>query len=151
WHPEKVDRLVAINLPHPLAMAEALAHFNLRQYLRSSYVGFFQIPRLPEWLLSRNDFSLLKRGLTASARPGAYSPEDLSRLARAWGQAGAVSGMLGWYRAVWRSRRQVLASRAQFERIAAPTLILWGERDLALGVELAEASPKYCASCKLLR
>ena len=59
--------------------------------------------------------------------------------------------MLGWYLAFSRTRRQVLASRAQFEHIAAPTLILWGERDLALGVELAEASVRYLSDGRLMR
>jgi pimeloyl-ACP methyl ester carboxylesterase len=151
WHPRLVTRLVTINLPHPLAMADAVARGNLLQYLRSWYVGLFQVPRFPEWLLGRSGFALLMRGLTATGRRGAFSPEVLARHAEAWAQPGALSAMLGWYRAVWRSRAQVLASRAQFEHIAAPTLILWGERDLALGAELAVASPKYCANARLVR
>ena len=151
WHPQRLRRLVVINLPHPLAMADALARFNLRQYLRSSYVAYFQLPRLPEWSLSRNHFALLKRGLQRSSLPGAFPDEDLERHMEAWSQPGALTAMLGWYRAVWRSRRQVLASRAQFNRISAPALILWGERDLALGVELAEASVPHLADGRLVR
>lgn len=151
WHPERVRRLVVINLPHPLAMADALAKFNLRQYLRSSYVGFFQIPALPEWLLGRNNFAALKRGLRGPSQPGSFSNEELDRYAESWARPGALSAMLGWYRAVWLSRRQVLASRAQFERIAAPTLLLWGDHDAALGVELAEASVPYMADGRLVR
>jgi epoxide hydrolase 4 len=151
WHPQRVQRLAVINLPHPLALAEALAHGNVRQYLRSWYVGFFQIPRLPEWILSRNGFAVMRRALLGSARPGAYSADDLARHVEAWSQPGALSAMLGWYRAVFRSRRQVLNSRAQFQRIAAPTLILWGEHDVALGVGLAEASTRYLADGRLVR
>jgi pimeloyl-ACP methyl ester carboxylesterase len=151
WHPERLRRLAVINLPHPLAMADALARFNLRQYLRSWYVGFFQIPELPEWALSRNNFSLLKRGLRYSSRPGTFSDEELAHYVCAWSQPGALSATLGWYRAVWRSRRQVEESRARFERIAAPTLLLWGEKDVALGVELAEASVPHLANGRLVR
>ena len=151
WHPQRVERLAVINLPHPLALAEALAHGNWRQALRSWYIAFFQIPRLPEWLLRRNESALLRRTLRGSARPGAYSDADLAEHVAAWSQPGALSAMLGWYRAVWRSRRLVLASRPQFERIAAPTLILWGEQDVALGVELAEASRRYLSDGRLVR
>ncbi len=151
WHPQRVQRLAVINLPHPLAMADALAHFNLRQYLRSTYVAFFQIPGLPEWLLRRNNFAVLKRTLRSTSSPGAFPDADLDRYIEAWSQPGALSAMLGWYRAVWRSRAQVLASRAQFDRIAAPTLLLWGERDAALGVELAEASVPHMADGRLVR
>lgn len=151
WNPERVRRLAVINLPHPLAMTEALEHFNLRQYLRSTYVVFFQIPGLPEWLLSRNNFTVLRRGLRSTSRPGAFSDDDLGLYTDAWSQPGALSAMLGWYRAVWRTRRQVLSSRAQFERITAPVLLLWGERDSALGVELAEASVPHMADGRLVR
>jgi epoxide hydrolase 4 len=151
WHPQRLGRLVVINLPHPLAMADALAHLNLRQYLRSATVGFFQIPALPEWALSRNNFALLKRGLQRTSLPGAFPDEELEHYVQAWSQPGTLTAMLGWYRAVWRSRRQVLASRPQFNRIEAPALFLWGERDLALGVELAEASIPYLANGRLKR
>ena len=59
--------------------------------------------------------------------------------------------MLGWYRAVGASWRQVTASRAQFARVTVPSLLLWGERDVALGVELAEASLPYLADGSLVR
>src|SRR5262249_59055153 len=118
-------------------------HFNLKQVMRSAYVGFFQLPRLAEWSLCRKNFSLLKRGLRVSSLPGAFTDEDLERHVQAWSQAGALSAMLGWYRAVGKSWRQVEASRDQFSCIRTPALILWGERDPALGLELAEASVPY--------
>ena len=151
WHPRQVRRLVVLNLPHPLALAEALARLNLRQYLRSWYIGLFQIPKLPEWGLRRDDFAVMRRMLRATVRPAAFSDEDLARYVEAWSQPGALSAMLGWYRAVGRTRQQLEASRAEFSRIAAPALILWGERDIALGVELAEASLAYLADGRLVR
>ena len=151
WHPERVRRLMVINLPHPLALADALAGFNLRQSLRSWYIAYFQLPRVPEWSLSRNQYALLKRALQRTSLPGAFTDEDLARHVEAWSQPGALTAMLGWYRAVWQSRRQLLASRAHFNRITTPALILWGERDLALGVELAEASVPHLADGRLVR
>jgi len=151
WHAQQVRHLMVINLPNLLAMADSLARFNLRQFVRSTYAAYFQLPRLPEWSLRRNNFALLKRGLRGTALPGAYTDEDLARYADAWAQPGALSAMLGWYRAVWTSRRQVLASRAQWSRIAAPTVMLWCERDRALGVELAEASRPLMANGRLIR
>jgi pimeloyl-ACP methyl ester carboxylesterase len=151
WHPARLQRLVVINLPHPLAMSAALRHFNLRQYLRSTYVAYFQLPRLPEWSLRRNNFALVRRGLCGSALPGAFGADDLAHLQAAWGQPGALTAMLGWYRAVAASWRQVSASQEAFRRIAAPALLLWGERDIALGVELAEASRPYIPNGRLVR
>ena len=129
----------------------ALARLNWRQYIRSWYIGYFQLPGLPEWMLGRDQCALLKRSLRQSAGPGAFPDGDLEHYVGAWSQPGALTSMLGWYRAVWRSRRQVLDSQAQFSRIATPTVLLWGERDIALGVELAEASMPYLADGRLVR
>jgi pimeloyl-ACP methyl ester carboxylesterase len=151
WYPARVRHLAVINLPHPLALSDALRHGNLRQNLRSTYVAFFQLRRVPEWALGRNQFALVKRTLRGSSLPGAYSELDLERHTEAWAQPGALTAMLGWYRAVGASWRQVSASRAQFSRIATPTLLLWGERDVALGVDLAEASMPYTVAGRLVR
>jgi pimeloyl-ACP methyl ester carboxylesterase len=151
WHPERVRRLAVANLPHPLALLAAIQHFNWRQYLRSWYFAFFQVPRLPEWLFSRRDFALLRQLRTATERPNAFTEVDIERCVAAWAQPGALTAMLGWYRATGRSGRHVAETRTQFERIKPPALILWGERDVALGVELAEASVAYLADGRLVR
>jgi pimeloyl-ACP methyl ester carboxylesterase len=151
WHPERVLRLAAANLPHPLALLTAFKHFNLRQYLRSWYIVFFHLPRLPEWLLGYRDFALMRQLRQATIRRDAYTDHDIEHYVSAWAQPGALTAMLGWYRAFGRSGQQMVATRAQFESIRPPTLILWGERDVALGVELAEASVPYLADGRLVR
>ena len=151
WHPERVQRLVAINLPHPLALGAALRHMNLTQYLRSWYIGLFQIRGVPEWLLRRRNFATLRQLRHGTTRPDAFSDTDIEHYAQAWSQPGALSAMLGWYRAVGQSRKQVGAARQKFEHIRPPTLILWGERDIALGVELAEASLAFLDDGRLVR
>src|SRR5438270_403059 len=83
-----------------LALADALVSCNLRQYMRSWYIAYFQLPRLTEWSLSRNHFALLRRGLQRTSLPGAFTDEDLERHVEAWSQPGALAAMLGWYRAV---------------------------------------------------
>ena len=44
-HPEMLDRLVVMNLPHPVRMFEGLA--TAAQLCRSWYIFFFQLPWLP--------------------------------------------------------------------------------------------------------
>ncbi len=151
WHPERVNRLAVANLPHPLALLAAIQHLNWRQYLRSWYAVFFQLPWLPEWLLRRRDFALLRQLPCATLRPDAFTVGDIERYVGAWAQPGALTATLGWYRAFGPSGRQVRKTRVEFEVIEPPTLILWGERDVALGVELAEASVQYLADGRLVR
>ena len=80
---------------------------------------FFQIPRVSESLLSRNDFRLFRRLLKGVPDLGRYV-DDLSR-------PGALTAALNWYRAnakPWRVQ--------QVPNVSAPTLGMWGTRDVAL-------------------
>jgi pimeloyl-ACP methyl ester carboxylesterase len=134
-----VERLAILNVPHPAVMS-AYLRSNLRQVLRSWYIFFFQVPWFPEALLSVNRASGLARLLRASSKQGSFSDHDLEGYREAWLQTGAVSAMLGWYRAAMRYPGEVFHD----QRISMPALILWGARDVALGLAMAEASLEYC-------
>lgn len=56
-----------------------------------------------------------------------------------------MTSMINWYRAL-RYRTARRASR----RISAPTLIIWGANDIALGRELARQSVDYCDDGRLV-
>ena len=143
--PERVDRLGIVNVPHPTAFRRTLLG-NREQLRRSWYAVAFQFPVLPEWAAARNDFSLWTRVLTDSVPPGTFDEADLDRYRAAWGRPRAARSMVNWYRAVPRYPR--LPPR---ESVAAPTLIVWGERDEALVPELAPRSLSYCVDGRLER
>jgi len=137
-HPEVLGRLVVMNCPHPAAMARAL-RTNPRQMRRSWYVLFFQLPWLPERLLTRPGAF---RGPLRSARPGAFSDEDLSAYERAFSVPGVATAALNYYRAAF---REGLRGRGTGEGrlIATPTLVIWGDADFALGPELVDGMARY--------
>jgi len=138
-HPARVERLCILNAPHPVAFREYLrTHPSQRR--RSRYIGFFQVPVLPEAVLGARDCALLRRTLVRSSRRGTFTPADLEGYLAAWRQPGALTGMLNWYRALTRARPSPPASL----RVACPALILWGERDAFLETGLATASAAYC-------
>jgi pimeloyl-ACP methyl ester carboxylesterase len=128
-HPEAVDRLVALNCPHPAVMVRALRS-NLGQIRKSWYMFVFQIPWLPEWTFLRDNAQTLKNVLRRSAkRPDTFSDADLDEYARAFSAPGAATAAINYYRAAARSK-------VPSGKIKAPTLIIWGEDDIALGIEL---------------
>lgn len=149
--PQHVQTLSILNVPHPAIGVRSVLRGNLRQFLRSSYVYFFQIPWLPEWLLRRQGYALMRRAVSATARPGAFTETDLDRYTQAWAQPGALRAMLGWYRAFMRRSGHTFRESAGLPRYAMPALLLWGERDVALGVELAEQSARLLANGRLVR
>jgi epoxide hydrolase 4 len=143
-HPGRVERLAVLNALHP-AIARSYLLRHPGQMLRSWYVGFFQIPGLPEALLSTGGHAALRRSLTGTSRPGTFSETDLDAYARAWSEPGALTAMVNWYRAL---RHFQAKGRA---RVAVPTLLLWGVRDRFLEAGLAEESLDLCDQGRLHR
>jgi len=137
-HPEHVERLAILNVPHPAVMRRHLLS-SPRQMLRSWYVFFFQLPGLPERFLARDRFANLARAVRGG-RKGTCTREDLERYREAWAQPGALTAMLSWYRAAFRSGGRRLPRL----RVSVPTLVLWGARDRYLGREMAEPSVALC-------
>lgn len=130
--PEVVDRLVVLNCPHPLMMARAFRS-DWRQLLRSWYMFFFQLPVLPERMLLRGGAAFLDGAFSGSAiNKAAFTAADILEYKKALLKPGAASGALGYYRAAFRNP---LALRG-LRNITAPTLLIWGEEDAALGKEL---------------
>lgn len=130
--PEVVERLAVLNCPHPAVFLRALRS-NPRQLLRSWYIGFFQLP----WLAERSMRGRVGELIASSARPGAFTAEDRRRFTEAFDADGVATAALNYYRAALRFPSSVRAATSGAP-IAAPTLLVWGDRDQALGPELAE-------------
>lgn len=142
-HPDRIERAAILNGPHPATM---LGHIRRhpRQALKSWYIGFFQLPLLPEFSLSAGNFRMLRRTLARTAMPGGFVPEDWPLYQTAWGRPGALTAMLNWYRALPYSLRSAAASR-----IRVPVRILWGERDAFLASSLAESAAALCDAAEI--
>lgn len=133
----KLDRLVIMNVPHPVCFAEA-AKRSPAQRKRSWYVMFFQLPWLPERMLTANDARGVRRAFSEMAiDKSRFPPEVLDHYAANAQKPGAIRGMVNYYRAAFRARR---AFDGPWPVIETPTLIVWGEEDAALGLETLEGT-----------
>ncbi len=141
-HPELVEKLIILNMPHLKVMRETWKS-SPRQLLRSWYAGFFQIPFLPEWFSSLFNFKILERSMVRSANKSTFSRQEMAQYKTAWRNPGAVKSMINWYRAF-------KYSKPASKRIGIPTLILWGEKDKFLLPEMAAKSNLLCAKGKLI-
>jgi pimeloyl-ACP methyl ester carboxylesterase len=138
-YPERVAKLAILNAPHP-AIAGTYIRRHPSQMLKSLYVGFFQVPRLPEAMLSADNHRSLKDALLRTSRPGTFSEQDIARYEQAWSQPGALTAMLNWYRAL------PFKPDMNDPHVSCPTLVIWGARDRFLEKGLAEASLALCRS-----
>jgi pimeloyl-ACP methyl ester carboxylesterase len=148
WHlagrnPDRIARAAALNGPHP-ATLWSYARRHPRQALKSWYVGFFQLPLLPEAALRAGGFAMLRRTLTQSAREGVFAGADWPAYLAAWQQPGALTAMLNWYRALPASFRPPSFGLVRPRRIVVPMQIIWGDRDAFLEPGLAEAGAALC-------
>jgi pimeloyl-ACP methyl ester carboxylesterase len=144
-YPEKVSRLVIANSPHFAVMMRHIKS-SVTQLMKSWYMFFFQLPKLPEHGLSRNNYRALVGVLRGTSRRGSFSNADIDSYRSAWQQPGAISGMLNWYRAAFRAQRGAGGS----PRITVPTLLIWGTKDHALETAIAHKSIALCDAGELL-
>jgi epoxide hydrolase 4 len=145
-HPERVERLVALNAPHP-RVHQTLLRRRPRQTLKSLYMLFFLVPLLPETLLGARDHRALANAMRRSSRPGTFAEAELEAHRREWRRPGALRAMLDWYRAAARHGGRPDG----VPRIRVPTLVLWGERDAFLEAEGADASAALCDDARVAR
>jgi epoxide hydrolase 4 len=147
-HPDRVSRLAILNAPHPATVARGLLrHGQLR---KSQYVFWFQLSGLAERRFAADDFAMLRRLLRRDlVHAEAFSDEDVERYVEALRQPGALTAAMNYYRAAFRGvLRLSFKSR---RRIAAPTLLIWGERDRYLGNHLIDGTDRWVPQLRVER
>jgi len=130
-YPEMVERLIVLNMPHPAKFAEAIR--TPQQLLRSSYVFFFQLPWLPEMLIQLADYQAVETALKGMAvNKSTFTQKDLEVYKDAAAKRGAMTAALNYYRNIF----QQGMLKQDWRVLEVPTLMIWGEKDPALGKEL---------------
>lgn len=141
---ERLDHMAVLNAAHPSIWREAIKN-DPAQRRKSWYVGMFQLPWLPERTMRTRQFRGMSDALKTGARPEAFSEDDLHLYRGAWEQAGALTAMVNWYRAI--ARKPLPATAAI--RVNVPTLILWGVNDKYAVRDLAERTRALCSDAKV--
>jgi pimeloyl-ACP methyl ester carboxylesterase len=149
WAPERVAKLAILNAPHPATYLRELRR-NPRQMLKSWYVGFFQLPRLPEWWLGRERCRPLADLLRRTAvQPEAFSETDLEAYRVAGCRPGVLTAALDYYRALGRQGPKRLGR--SLRPIEAETLVIWGQQDVALVPELLDGLEAWVPNLRVVR
>lgn len=141
-YPDYVWKLAALQVPPPAVWAKNLS---LRQLVRSWYMFFFQLPRVPEWWMSRDDFGGLGKMLRATSRPCTFTDADVEFYKSALKEPGALTAGINYYRANLRAflTRRPKGEIRTHERVRIPTLFVFGERDFAILPETAAGVADY--------
>lgn len=142
----RLEGLVIMNVPHPKVFRDVIRR-SAAQRRKSWYVAFFQLPLLPEAMLRAGRGRGVARAFTGMAvDKSAFPPAVTDVYRRNALQPGALTAMINYYRA----NTRIL--RAEPVRVIdTPTLMIWGEEDSALGLELTEGYDDLVRDFRLVR
>lgn len=136
-HPDRVAHLIIINAPHPFIF-QRLLFDDLAQRAASQYMTAFRNPAL--------EAHVAKIGLAAFFDGSFMQHTDFEKVREEkavyldqWGQPGALTAMLNWYRAAAivvpamdETPERPAFLDGPFPPLATPTLVIWGTEDKAL-------------------
>ena len=135
-HPERLQRLVIINAPHP-AIFDREIRENPAQQTASRYMLTFRSAEA-EAILAANDYARLVEILSRDLGDR-FTAADRAAYLEAWSQPGALTGGLNYYRAAGvgppagdGAPARSFGGDVARMTVRVPTLVIWGEQDRAL-------------------
>ena len=142
-YPDAISHLVIVNSPHPYTFWRDLRDDPVQQ-AASAYMNWLRKPGC-EAALADNHFARLESFFLNMNGASWFDPQTRAGYHAAWGQAGALTGGCNYYRASpLHPPEDGAPGAAGFVLdptpfcVRIPTLILWGENDIALPIKLIE-------------
>ena len=133
----RITRLAIINSPHPAIFQRSLID-DPAQRAASQYMNAFRTPGMEDRISAMGLGTFFDKSFAHHLDLAAIPPEERASYIADWGQPGALTAMLNWYRA---SRIRVPAPGEDFAmpdwvdhvaRIKVPVRVIWGLDDAAL-------------------
>jgi len=138
--PAKVRALVALSIPHPLAIAG-----DPGVLLGAPHFIYYQLPFV-RWWVSRNDFAHIDRIYETWSPTLDISTVDLTDIKTSLAEGG-VDGPLGYYWSFFGGGAEGAVRATPESKITVPSLVIAGDADGAIAVErFAAAAPAFTGS-----
>lgn len=148
-HPDMLDKLIMVNMPHIGCFLREMEN-SVEQQTASQYIRLMKSPEA-EAVLGANDFQGLWEFATFDdlhAR-GLMTDEDKAAYKEAWGQPGALTGMINWYRAAFFDVKEP-GEKPDPSPLAGmdltvhvPTLLIWADGDKYLSNGCLDGTEDY--------
>jgi pimeloyl-ACP methyl ester carboxylesterase len=136
-----LSALIEMNIPHPACMDRELRS-TWAQRAKSWYALFFQLPRLPEWALTRNGGEAVRKAFVDMAVDKSRFPqEETQPFVDNALRPGGMTAMLNYYRAAFKAG--IKSFSPGDGKVDARTLLIWGEEDAALGKPVSYGTHAY--------
>ncbi|WP_298304620.1 alpha/beta hydrolase [uncultured Erythrobacter sp.] len=140
-----LQRLIIMNVPHPMPARRELRKW--RQLKKSWYIFFFQLPWLPELFLARKGGDVVGELIAnTSCNKKRFGPDVRAIYSEASKRPGARRAMINYYRALLRHDDTV--DPGDFT-IDIPTLMVWGEEDIAIDIHCTHGTEEWVSDLTL--
>lgn len=137
-HPERLERLIILNAPHPWILQKRLVE-ERDQRTASAYINMFREPGAAERMMADGGEAFYAWLMGDLVTSGAVDNADRDLYLEAWRRPGAMHAMLGWYRSspiVVPGPDELVSPPSWFSkpfpRLKVPTRVIWGIRDTLL-------------------
>lgn len=137
-HPDRVKRLVIVNAPHPLVFQRSLIE-DEAQRAASQYIRAFRNPLMEAGIRAMGLDTFFEKTFGSHADVAKIPDAERQAYLDEWGQEGALTAMLNWYRATdivvpepGEKASLPLWTHLPFPKVRVPTLVIWAMRDKAL-------------------
>lgn len=136
--PDRIRRLVIVNAPHPLIFQKSLID-DEAQRAASQYISRFRDPRMEKLIEAMGLETFFEKSFGSHVDLRKIPDIERQAYLNDWGQPGALTAMLNWYRAAYievpepnQKVHRPPWTLAPFPKIKVPTLVIWGLNDKAL-------------------
>jgi len=129
-HMNMVEKYIMMGAPSVFTWRKIIISC-LNQFKKSTYVFFFQMPRLPEFTITLHDFAMIKAIGNGKISEN-FTEEDLEAYKYTFSKTGALTGPINYYRA-----NLITLNAPKFTKPTAsvPGLYILGERDMYVSKE----------------
>lgn len=167
FYPQYIEKLIILNAAHPSTFTREMIN-NPIQREKSTYIHELISPDA-ESLLCKNNYQYLCDKMSMRSNTAVFDDDKKSQYVNVWQQAGAIKGMLQYYRSMPQLADKDQATdvphnknitvqvtdltkmRVPNIRVHVPTLILWGEHDQAFVNENLDDIERYVPDCVVER
>jgi pimeloyl-ACP methyl ester carboxylesterase len=131
--PERLLTYAALSVPHPVPFLHAMRE-DPDQRQKSWYIGYFRDGRRAEESLTRDGMRALR-----AIYEGKLAEAVVERYARGFARPGRLTAALNYYRAGPYDREPPTEPMP----VKVPTMLIWGDHDVALGRTAVEATAMH--------
>jgi pimeloyl-ACP methyl ester carboxylesterase len=126
-YPERLYSFTSMSIPHLEAFSRAYREDSL-QFKASGYMRDFQTQKIPEFMLAKNNYEVLKSIWSE------HEEDEINSYVNLLSQKDALTASINWYRANF----SMISEGTDLGIIDVPVLFMWGKNDDAVahsGVE----------------